>query len=83
MFSRLKIASISLFASGLDTSEPTVMFDAPISCSRGFRPLPSERARSISAPSPASPVTLDSPPSVRRFMFGPSSTGIADSYGLC
>ena len=41
-------------------------FDAPVPCSRGFPPLPSRRARGISAPSSASPVVIEGPGSIRR-----------------
>ena len=76
MFSRLTILSISrTSASGSKGSDLAVVFDAPASCPGGLRPLLSDRAQGISAPCPASPVTIERPTSVRHSMFGPSSVG--------
>jgi hypothetical protein len=52
-----------------------VVFDAPASYLGGFRPLLSERARSISASPSASPATIERSASVRRYLFSPSSVG--------
>ena len=49
------------------------MLDAPKPCSRGCRPLPLGRAPGVSARSPASPVIIERPASLRHFTFGPSS----------
>src|SRR5579871_1472341 len=76
MFSRLTIFSISRNStSGWEGCGLAVAVDAPVPCSRGCRPLPSERAWRISAPSPASIVTIERPTSLRRLTFDPSSPG--------
>ena len=50
-----------------------MVFDAPSSSACDCRSRASDRAPNFSIRSPASPLTIERPASVRRFMFGPSS----------
>jgi hypothetical protein len=59
-------------APGWESNGFAVVFDAPKSCACDCRPLPSDRAPNFSVRSPASPLTIERPASVRRFMFSPS-----------
>src|SRR3990172_4086860 len=76
MFSRLTILSISRSStSGSEGVGLAVVVDAPVPCSRGFRPLPLGRAWRIPAPSSASVITIERPASLRRLTFSPSPVG--------